>query len=93
MIMDFEMKMGWGKSVPIPPHPVYIPPELLELTQPPPLSGLPFNAQPLRRLDRVTRFDQLTTQQLDEVRSLVLALTFSLQYCVPDVQHNLTLIH
>jgi len=40
------MKLGWGKPVQIPPHPVYIPPALAELTQPPPPSGLPFNAQP-----------------------------------------------
>lgn len=43
------MKLGWGKSVPIPPYPIYIPPALLEITQPPPPSGLPFNAQPHRR--------------------------------------------
>ena len=43
------MKLGWGKAVPIPAHPVYIPPALAELTQPPPASGLPFNAQPPRR--------------------------------------------
>ena len=43
--MQFEMKLGWGKAVPIPPHPVYIPPSMLELTLPPPPSGLPFNAQ------------------------------------------------
>lgn len=41
------MKMGWGKSVPIPPHPIFIPPALLAITLPPPLSGLPFNAQPI----------------------------------------------
>ena len=40
------MKLGWGKTVPLPPHPVYIPPKLRELTLPPPKSGLPFNAQP-----------------------------------------------
>ena len=40
------MKLGWGKAVPIPPHPIYIPPAMLELTLPPPPSGLPFNAQP-----------------------------------------------
>ncbi|XP_064456681.1 U2 snRNP-associated SURP motif-containing protein-like isoform X2 [Ornithodoros turicata] len=45
-VMGFEMKMGWGKAVPIPPHPVYIPPAMVELTLPPPPSGLPFNAQP-----------------------------------------------
>lgn len=47
--MQYEMKLGWGKSVPIPPHPIYIPPALMEITQPPPPSGLPFNAQPHRR--------------------------------------------
>lgn len=51
-IMKFEMKLGWGKAVPIPPHPVYVPPKLAELTLPPPPSGLPFNAQPKRRRDR-----------------------------------------
>lgn len=45
--MSYEMKMGWGKSVPIPPHPIFIPPALLAITLPPPLSGLPFNAQPI----------------------------------------------
>ncbi|XP_011875539.1 PREDICTED: U2 snRNP-associated SURP motif-containing protein isoform X3 [Vollenhovia emeryi] len=48
-IMQYEMKLGWGKSVPIPPYPIYIPPALMEITQPPPPSGLPFNAQPHRR--------------------------------------------
>ena len=47
--MGFEMKLGWGKAVPIPPHPVYIPPSMMELTLPPPPSGLPFNAQPTTR--------------------------------------------
>lgn len=45
-IFGYEMKLGWGKSVIIPPHPIYIPPVLLEIGQPPPPSGLPFNAQP-----------------------------------------------
>lgn len=47
--MDYEMKLGWGKGVPIPPHPIYIPPQLLELSMPPPPSGLPFNAQPSKK--------------------------------------------
>lgn len=50
-IMNFEMKLGWGKAVPIPPHPIYIPPAMVELTLPPPPSGLPFNAQP-EKIDR-----------------------------------------
>lgn len=50
MIMNFEMKLGWGKGVPIPPHPIYIPPSMMEHTLPPPPSGLPFNGQPRERL-------------------------------------------
>ncbi|XP_036410040.1 U2 snRNP-associated SURP motif-containing protein-like isoform X1 [Megalops cyprinoides] len=49
-IMNFEMKLGWGKGVPIPPHPIYIPPSMMEHTLPPPPSGLPFNAQSRERL-------------------------------------------
>ncbi|MPD00965.1 U2 snRNP-associated SURP motif-containing protein [Portunus trituberculatus] len=55
-IDGFEMKLGWGKAVPIPLHPIYIPPALVELTLPPPPSGLPFNAQPDKRdKDKVSR--------------------------------------
>ncbi len=52
MVMDFEMKMGWGKPVAIPSHPVYVPPTLQELIRAPPNSGLPFNAQPREWLQR-----------------------------------------
>ena len=45
------MKLGWGKAVPIPPHPIYIPPEMQEANKPPPPSGLPFNAQPGKAKD------------------------------------------
>lgn len=45
-VMGYEMKLGWGKSVQISSYPIYVPPLLLALTSPPPLSGLPFNAQP-----------------------------------------------
>lgn len=41
-----DMRIGWGKPVELPAHPIYIPPELLKLLLPPPYSGLPFNAQP-----------------------------------------------
>lgn len=40
------MKLGWGKALPIPGRPIYIPPALLEKTLPPPPTGLPFNAIP-----------------------------------------------
>ena len=39
------MKLGWGKCVPIPPQPLYVPPEMIEAQKPPPPSGLPFNSQ------------------------------------------------
>lgn len=44
-VMGYEMKLGWGKSVPILTHPIYIPPALMEYAMPPKPSGLPFNAQ------------------------------------------------
>ena len=46
-VMGYEMKLGWGKAVPIMAHPMYIPPSLQHYAMPPPKSGLPFNAQPL----------------------------------------------
>lgn len=46
-VMGYEMKLGWGKAVPIMAHPIYIPPCLQQYAMPPPKSGLPFNAQPL----------------------------------------------
>ena len=45
-VMGFEMRLGWGKSVNIPTFPVYVPPRLKEILEPPPFSGFPFNAQP-----------------------------------------------
>lgn len=63
-VMMYEMKLGWGKSVIIPPHPIYIPPALLELSMPPPPSGLPFNAQPQPQ-DRNIR--PQTAEELDKV--------------------------
>uniref|UniRef100_A0A0X3NP24 U2 snRNP-associated SURP motif-containing protein n=2 Tax=Schistocephalus solidus TaxID=70667 RepID=A0A0X3NP24_SCHSO len=52
-LLGYEMKLGWGKNVPIPAYPVYIPPPLLELIKPPSQSGLPFNAQPREWLKSV----------------------------------------
>jgi len=42
--MGFEMKLGWGKALPIPARPIFVPQVLLETTLPPPPTGLPFNA-------------------------------------------------
>ncbi|XP_038821059.1 U2 snRNP-associated SURP motif-containing protein-like isoform X2 [Salvelinus namaycush] len=49
MVMGFEMKLGWGKAVRIPPQPLYTPIGVLKMSTPPPPSGLPFNAQPRDR--------------------------------------------
>ncbi|KAJ8348194.1 hypothetical protein SKAU_G00267830 [Synaphobranchus kaupii] len=49
-VMGFEMKLGWGKAVRIPPQPLYTPIGVLKMSAPPPPSGLPFNAQPRERL-------------------------------------------
>ena len=58
-IDSFEMKLGWGKAVPIPIQPIYIPPALRDLTLPPPPSGLPFNAQPDEKdLERMRNLGQ-----------------------------------
>jgi U2-associated protein SR140 len=57
MIMDYEMKLGWGKSVPIPAYPIYIPASLAKMTMPPPPSGLPFNAQPSKHDHNKVRFN------------------------------------
>ena len=47
--MDYEIQIGWGKAVRVPPQPVYVAPDEKEdekaKTLDPP-SGLPFNAQP-----------------------------------------------
>lgn len=50
-VMNYEMKMGWGKALVIPPVPIYIPPALQQPCKPPPPSGLPFNAQPPKHLN------------------------------------------
>lgn len=84
-IVGYEMKLGWGKSVIIPPHPIYIPPSLLELSFPPPPSGLPFNAQPaLRDKDVLPQ----TTEELNEIlaRSVV-------KVVIPTDRNLLMLIH
>lgn len=56
-VMNYEMKLGWGKAVPITSHPIYIPTALQQFARPPPNSGLPFNAQPLVEIEKVTSYD------------------------------------
>ena len=50
--MEYEVQVGWGKAVPLPPHPIYVPPNVKEEENakiPDPPSGLPFNAQPRKK--------------------------------------------
>lgn len=56
-VMSYEMKLGWGKAVPIMAHPIYIPPNLAIYAMPPPKSGLPFNAQPLSDITNISDLD------------------------------------
>lgn len=56
-VMGYEMKLGWGKAVPIMAHPMYIPPSLQQYAMPPPKSGLPFNAQPLGDVANIKDLD------------------------------------
>lgn len=82
-INGFDMKLGWGKAVPIPPHPIYIPPALAELTQPPPPSGLPFNAQIKRRKDKEYTSGQLhVLPEAPEELEKVIYRRFLYQYCL-----------
>ena len=40
--MGYQIQIGWGKAVPIPPNPIYVPPNMKEIqnaTEPDPPSG------------------------------------------------------
>lgn len=84
-VLGYEMKLGWGKSVIIPPFPIYIPPALLELSLPPPPSGLPFNAQPA-----VKDHDILpkSTEELNTILSRAIV-----KVVIPTDRNLLMLIH
>ena len=57
-IMGYQIQIGWGKAVALPPAPIYVSPDQLEqenLKDPDPSSGLPFNAQVktgMRKIDK-----------------------------------------
>lgn len=90
-ISSFEMKLGWGKAVPIPPHPIYIPPVLAELTQPPPPSGLPFNAQIKKTKDREHEGHIEITDNPEELeKTLANAVV---KVVIPTERQLLALIH
>ncbi|XP_078039177.1 U2 snRNP-associated SURP motif-containing protein isoform X2 [Augochlora pura] len=92
-IMQYEMKLGWGKSVPIPPYPIYIPPALMEITQPPPPSGLPFNAQPHRRdRHKVPRIRNLQTTDPQEKENFEKVLQNAVVKVVIPTERNLVML-
>uniref|UniRef100_A0A4W3HCY0 U2 snRNP-associated SURP domain containing n=1 Tax=Callorhinchus milii TaxID=7868 RepID=A0A4W3HCY0_CALMI len=90
IIMEFEMKLGWGKAVPIPPHPIYIPPAMMELTLPPPPSGLPFNAQPRERLKNPTTPVMQPKNQEDFEKTLSHAIV---KVVIPTERNLMCVIH
>lgn len=92
-IMQYEMKLGWGKSVPIPPYPIYIPPALMEITQPPPPSGLPFNAQPHRRdRHKIPRIRNLQTADPQEKENFEKILQNAVVKVVIPTERNLVML-
>ncbi|MFT7814578.1 hypothetical protein Z043-122684 [Arapaima gigas] len=87
LVMGFEMKLGWGKAVRIPPQPLYTPIGVLKKCTPPPPSGLPFNAQPRERFR-----NDMSKEEFDKVNVLTeAALTLAL--CVSLCRNLLGLIH
>ena len=92
-IMGFEMKLGWGKAVPIPHHPVYIPEPLVKLTMPPPPSGLPFNAQPAScDVDKVTA-GMVNASNIDDPEIQGILSRSMIKVIVPTDKNTLALIH
>ncbi|XP_050314384.1 U2 snRNP-associated SURP motif-containing protein [Anthonomus grandis grandis] len=84
-IFGYEMKLGWGKAVVIPTHPIYIPPILMEVSQPPPPSGLPFNAQPASE-------DRDVLPQTNEELELILSRAV-IKVVLPNDKNLIMLIH
>ncbi|XP_072401929.1 U2 snRNP-associated SURP motif-containing protein [Diabrotica undecimpunctata] len=84
-VFGYEMKLGWGKAVIIPPYPIYVPPVLLDISQPPPPSGLPFNAQPAARDKDVLPKSQ---EELNEILSRAVV-----KVVIPNDRNLIMLIH
>ncbi|XP_011196659.2 U2 snRNP-associated SURP motif-containing protein isoform X2 [Zeugodacus cucurbitae] len=94
-IMGYEMRLGWGKSVPIMNQPIFIPPTLLELTLPPPPSGLPFNAQPppteVQNIPRIN-YKEYTTEEEKENMEKILYKSV-VKVLIPTEKAVLNIIH
>ncbi|XP_063058800.1 U2 snRNP-associated SURP motif-containing protein isoform X2 [Engraulis encrasicolus] len=88
-VMGFEMKLGWGKPVRIPPQPLYTPIGVLKTSTPPPPSGLPFNAQPRDRFrNDFTKPWSRSKDELDKTLSEAVV-----KVVIPTERHLLGLIH
>lgn len=94
-IMGYEMRLGWGKSVPIMNQPIFIPPTLLELTLPPPPSGLPFNAQPppaeAQNIPKIN-YKEYTTEEEKEIMEKILYKSV-VKVFIPTEKAVLNIIH
>lgn len=94
-VLGYEMKLGWGKALVIPPVPIYIPPALQAPAAPPPATGLPFNAQPpphhhipyVRPEDSYPR-DPVDRQEYDKILSQSIV-----KVVVPTERNVVNLIH
>ena len=75
-VVGIEMRLGWGKAVPIPAFPIYVPPKLADLLESPPESGLPFNAQPAK--EDIHRYFYEFQRELFRDKN---ALFFSFPWC------------
>lgn len=81
-----EMSVRWGKPVEIPTHPIYVPPELLKSLIPPPHTGLPFNAQPIKQPYKYPT----TNKEMEELlRNSIVKVTIPLGKRVLIIIHRL----
>lgn len=91
-VMGYEMKLGWGKSVPITSHPIYIPQALLDYLQPT-SSNLPFNAQPpTDEIDETDLQNYMEEQEAKEAVDKVLDNSL-VKVVIPTERSQLALIH
>lgn len=91
-VLGYEMKLGWGKSVPITSHPIYIPQALVEYLLPI-TSGLPFNAQPpSEEIDENDLQNYIEDLEAKEAVDRVLGNSL-VKVVIPTERSQLALIH
>lgn len=92
-VLGYEMKLGWGKSVPITSHPIYIPQSLVEYLLPT-SSGLPFNAQPPSEEEIDEDMLQAYIEDAEAKEAVDRVLSNSLvKVVIPTERSQLALIH